>query len=72
MTQEKAALVIRQIADAIVQTAKEAGPMGIPGGHVYAALMTYGLRLDQYEQIMAALVQAGKLRREGECYHATA
>lgn len=65
-----AAEALGKIYDAIVETVNEADPaIGAPGGHIYAALASgVGLRLDQYEQIMAALVRAGKVRREGECY----
>lgn len=66
-----ATMSLSQICDAIVEVARAAEPIGAPGGHIYAALATTGMRLDQYEQIMAGLVSAGKLRRDGDCYHAT-
>ena len=59
---------LRQIAGAIIETCKES-PLGAPGGHIYAALMTKGCTLNQYEQIMAGLVRAGKLEKLGDCYH---
>lgn len=40
----------------------------MPGGHLYAELMAFGATLQQYEQIMAGLVQAGMLRKSGELY----
>lgn len=65
------AKALRLIADTIVEAIKEADPtIGAPGGHIYAALMTAGMTLDQFNQIMAGLVRAGKLRKEGECYFA--
>jgi hypothetical protein len=60
---------LKQIADAIIESVKAAGPLGAPGGTIYAALMAHGCTLNQYEQIMAGLVRAGKLRKSGECYH---
>jgi len=45
-----------------------AGPLGAPGGHLYAALMSAGCTLNQFEQIMSGLVQSGDLAKRGECY----
>lgn len=59
---------LKAIADAIIETVALAGPLGAPGGHLYAALMAHGVTLQQYEQIMAGLVRAGKLSKHGECY----
>lgn len=59
---------LKAVADAIIETVQLAGPMGAPGGHIYAALMANGCTLHQYEQIMSGLVRAGKLRKSGECY----
>ena len=44
-------------------------PLGVPGGHLYAATMNV-VTLAQFEAIMAALVKNGKVRKEGECYFA--
>ena len=61
---------LKFIADSIIESVKVAGPLGAPGGHIYAALMGQGCTLHQYEQIMSGLVKAGKLRKSGECYFA--
>lgn len=63
--QQKAAIL--EIMAAIVETVKDLGPQGAPGGHLYAALMGV-MRLDQFEVFMGALVKAGKLVKRGECY----
>jgi hypothetical protein len=63
-------LAIRKVCDAIIEAVKAAGPLGAPGGHIYAALMGQGCTLQQYESLMDALVRAKKLRRDGECYFA--
>lgn len=60
---------IRAIADAIVDSVKAAGEFGAPSGVVYAALMGH-MRLDQYEQFISALVNAGKLRKDGNLLYA--
>ena len=44
-------------------------PIGMPGGHLYAATMNV-LSLAQFESIMAALVMTGKVRKDGDCYFA--
>ena len=60
---------LRAIGDTIIEAVSAAGPVGAPGGHIYAGLMHAGCTLSQYEQIMSGLVRAGLLRRDGECYH---
>ena len=59
---------LRAIAKAITETVALAGPLGAPGGHLYAALMSAGCTLNQFEQIMSGLVNAGVLTKRGECY----
>ena len=63
---------LKAVADAIIETVQLSGPLGAPGGHLYAALMAHGVTLEQYEQIMSGLVGAGKLRKQGECYFSRA
>lgn len=65
---EQQAHALRQVADAIIEAVKAAGPLGAPGGPLYAALMTAGCTLHQFEQIMGALVRVGKLSKRGDCY----
>jgi hypothetical protein len=68
MTIEQIKEALKALADAIIEVVRTAGPLGAPGGHLYAAMMAHGITLQQYEQIMSGLVQAGKLRKQGECY----
>lgn len=56
------------ISDGIVAACQSAGPLGAPAGVLFAALSCYGCRLDQFEQVMGALVDAGKVRKVGGCY----
>jgi len=60
---------LKALADAIIESVRAAGPLGAPGGHLYAALMTYGIDLNQFNQIMSGLCRVGVLRKQGECYH---
>jgi hypothetical protein len=46
-----------------LDTTAEAGPEGCPSGVLYAALMTVGIRLDQYEAIIGVLAKRGRIRR---------
>ena len=62
---------LRAVCEAVIEAVRVSGPMGAPGGTIYMGLMQVGCSLNQYEQIMAALVQNGFLRRDGECYHLT-
>jgi len=66
--QEKRAVI--GLMTAIVETVKEAGKLGAPGGVMYAALMAHGCTLDQFNTIMQVLVNVGKLRRSGNLYFA--
>ena len=70
MTKVEAQRAILAICAAIIETVKEAGPEGAPGTSLYLALMEHGCTLVQFQQIMDALVEAGKLRQEGHLYYA--
>jgi hypothetical protein len=59
---------LKAIGDAIIESIKATGDAGMPGGTLYAALMTHGATLEQYEAIMGALVAVGKLRKSGQLY----
>ncbi|HEU0198565.1 MAG TPA: hypothetical protein VFQ88_15305 [Nevskiaceae bacterium] len=59
---------LRRISVAVVEAVDEAGPLGAPGGVLYAAMMQYGSTLQQFESLMGGLVKNGYLRREGELY----
>jgi hypothetical protein len=58
---------ITAVADAIVDAVRVAGPLGAPGGVLYAALMDK-ISLNHFNQFMSALVGAGKLVKDGDCY----
>ena len=64
---------LRAIAAAIIETVRDADKrnpaIGAPAGPMYAALMTQGCTLHQFDQIMAGLVNAGMLTKSGHCYH---
>jgi hypothetical protein len=60
---------LKVILEAILESVKIAGPIGAPGGHIYAALMAVGFTFDQYNQIMSGMVKSGYLTKKGECYH---
>jgi hypothetical protein len=64
--QRDALLVLRRIAEAVTATVNET-PQGAPSGVMYAAVMAH-LSLDQFEAIMRALVEAGRVRRQGDLY----
>ncbi len=63
------ATALKAIANAIIESVQESGPLGAPGGILYAALMAQGCSLHQFEQIMAGLVRGGYPSKSGECYH---
>ena len=60
--------VLRQVANAVVESVKEGGTMGVPGGYLYAALMAYGFSLENFESLMAGLVSCKMFRKSGDLY----
>ena len=56
------------IADAIIETIRDAGQLGAPGGVIYAALSAQGCTFNQYTSIMGALVSIGRVTMDGDCY----
>jgi hypothetical protein len=61
-------LAIKAICDAIIESVREAGSLGAPAGHLYAAMMVHGFTLEQFQRIMGALVRVGELTQRGDCY----
>lgn len=61
-------LLLRLILEAI----DSYGNGGTPGGPLYAALMTLGCSLEDFERIMGILVGCGAVKKSGHCYHITA
>ena len=53
--------VLTVVTDMLLETIREAGPNGIPSGHLYAALMGH-LSLDSYNAIIGLLKKAGKVK----------
>lgn len=71
--QAQARKALIAIANMIVESIRETDRgMGVPSGPMYAALMKAGCTLDQFNQIMDALVAAGKLTRKGFLYRVAA
>jgi hypothetical protein len=64
--------MLRLLVDVVVDSVREAGPEGAPGGVLYAALMTQGCTYQQFESLVSGLVSVGKLTRRGHCYFAGA
>lgn len=56
------------ILDAIVESVAVAGSHGTPGGVLYSALMASGCTLTQFHQLMALLINSGRVMLRGECY----
>lgn len=63
-------LALKRLTDGIIEAVVAAGADGAPGGVLYAALMTVGCSLEQFETIMSTLVRLGKLQKRGQCYFA--
>jgi len=55
---------LKEIADVVLEAVQVAGVQGVPSGHLYAMLMPYGIRIDIYNLIIAALKRAGRITEE--------
>ena len=65
-------VAIRKLMVIIVETVMEGDSfIGVPGGHIYAAMMTIGMGIDSFNTIMAGLVDSGVIKKSGQCYHIT-
>jgi len=60
----KARSALLAIVDTLAE-AVNASPHGLPEGHLYAMLMAYGCTLDQFNGLVSAMVQTGKIRKRG-------
>jgi len=69
MDQRKLA-VLKILVDTLVDTIKESGAMGAPGGVLYAALMTKGFSLEEFEILMRVVVATGRVYKTGHLYFA--
>lgn len=65
---KEALMAFIQLCDAVCDAVKEAGAQGAPAGPMYAAFMSYGMSLEQFERMMNVLVSAGRLRKSGNLY----
>jgi hypothetical protein len=57
---------VRAVARSIVEAVREVGEA--PAGPMYAALMSKGCTLNQFQQIMGQLVRAGFLTHDEESH----
>ena len=69
MTTEQITRQLLGIATLVNDSIREAGPLGIPSGHLYAILMAHGCSLEQYEALIGALLAMGMIRKSGDCLY---
>lgn len=55
---------LKALSDIILEAIKEAGPVGIPSGHLYAMLIDK-ISLDVYTMIISILKQGGRITESG-------
>ena len=53
-----------KVLTAILEVIKEAGPHGIPEGHLYAALMGY-ISLETFQSVVNFLIATRRVKRSG-------
>jgi len=59
-----------KLANALLLTIAETKDVA-PSGHLYAALTTQGVTLDQYQVLIGAFEKSGLIRRDGDVIHPT-
>lgn len=63
---------LQRLGLGVLEAVEEAGVMGAPGGPLYAAMMSAGASLQQFQSFMGTLTSKGMLTLdETECYHMT-
>lgn len=67
MTRDQQTQLLRAALQALLDAVKAGGTMGAPAGVMYAALLDK-LTLSQFNQLMGALLSAGKVRKQGDLY----
>lgn len=60
--------LLAKVVSAVVFSVGSAGPEGVPGGTIYAALMTQGCTLEQFTKLMSIITASGLLVKKGELY----
>lgn len=70
LTHAETRATLHALVTAILETIQQAGAEGLPSGPLYMTLNCRGVSLDSYQQIMGALVQAGKVRLSNHVYYA--
>lgn len=68
---ERAVQLLKLLADTITETADEVAPEGVPSGVVYSAMNGYGVSLDLYQSVLAALVDAGRVKVKSHLIYST-
>jgi len=58
--------ILRLVRDAV----REAGPGGLPAGHLYAILRQHGCTLEQFDAITGALEHGRLIERKGDLLRA--
>lgn len=66
---EKILDLYKTISAFIVKKATDAGTLGVPSGHVYAALNASGVPLDLYNACLELTVESGKVEVRNHCIH---
>ena len=60
--------LIAMTSNTIVEACREAGPMGATSEVIQSAIRTHGWSQSAFKQIMAWLVQTGKVTRDGDFF----
>lgn len=61
-------LITRAVLETVAESDCQAGALG---GPMYAAFMSYGMSLDNFQSMMDGIVAGGFLEKRGQCYFIT-
>ena len=64
MTNKEIAL-IAHMTDTVRQAIATTGQHGIPSGHLYAMMMSFGCTKQVYDHLINALLETGKITQSG-------
>lgn len=62
--------LIVDLCGSIIDAVAESGPSGIPGGTLYAGLMSAGCTMQQFDALMELCVRSGRITKSGQLYYA--
>lgn len=71
MTSKEQVVAVVELITAVGDIIREAGPAGLPSGHLYAMLMAKGISYNGYQQMIGAMQSAGVVKQSNNVLYWT-